>query len=586
MKSSFKNERLDAVKFCFGISPNLCEGGLSFLIEEDVKLDSFTNKFWTNFLNLANASKKTFPNLMGSIPRNMKLVFGSSDSQEELDRIFDAFNHFSQVFQNVCEEVLRETSSKNEKQNLKRAFDGEQYSLKQIVKLNFIPDKSLNKKFDVFKKKFASYLGNDYDYDKKSKERPPILQKIIAAAIDAFVANPTSAAGTDKNLKLIFGGRIASDLMYRDLSNLTVGQFREGYVKFIEEYNSLSPKLMIPKMENPENILDSGEPGSDGKSGSGAESGSDGKSGSGAESSPSSAGSNEKANSELASKTANIVNNVITQYQNLGDDQKSQVIDNNKVEDQIHELAKKISDLENLLMKASQNDAGLAKQLEKIIKSAKEAISSEDVENYRKFLEIFLNSTKTGETIKDLMRLSMENLDALGVKSVKSIFSTFSNLTKSFFGSVDTETKGLETKDAEDKKDAEPGGAEDKKDAEPGGAEDKKGAEPGGQTLSSLLFTRVDNNDLSKGYKAKRDEPGSKSSSIKQNLANLTATMTDIDPSGDLNKPSSINKKGRKQMMTYLSRLHKDLDGIKIESKLSDSEIILERWNHLAGLEN
>ena len=107
-----------------------------------------------------------------------------------------------------------------------------------------------------------------------------------------------------------------------------------------------------------------------------------------------------------------------------------------------------------------------------------------------------------------------------------------------------------------------------------------------GQTLSSLLFTRVDNNDLSKGYKAKRDEPGSKSSSIKQNLANLTATMTDIDPSGDLNKPSSINKKGRKQMMTYLSRLHKDLDGIKIESKLSDSEIILERWNRLAGLEN
>lgn len=549
-EKSHKNRRLDAAKFCFGISPNLCEGGLKFLIEEDAKLDSFTNKFWTNFLKLANASRPYFPNLMGSIPKNMKLVFGSSDNQEELENIFDAFNHFSQVFQNVCEEVFRETSSKDEKQNLKKALDGEKYNLKQIVKLNFIPDKSLNKRFDVFKKKFASYLGNDYDYEKNSKERPPILQKLIAAVIDAFVANPTSAAGTDKNLKLIFGGRIASDLMYRDLSNLTVGQFRKGYQEFIDEYNLIGANLMVPKMEPPEEITNDGN--TDKKS-------SDKEVAS------------SSANNQIANAVVDSVSSVIPNYENLGDDQKSQIIDNTKVEEQIRKLAEKIADLESLLMKASANNSELSTEVEKITKSAKQAISNEDVENYRKFFEIFLNSTKTGQTVKDLLASSMENLDAAGVKSVKGIFTVFSNLNKF----VNTETKSIETKGAE------AGGTEDKKGLEAKGTEKE-----GGQTLSSLLFTRVDNNDLSKGYKAKKDEPGSKSSSIKQNLANLTATMTDIDPSGDLNKPDSINKKGRKQMMTYLSRLHKDLDGIKIESKLNDSEIILERWNRLSGLED
>lgn len=120
-----------------------------------------------------------------------------------------------------------------------------------------------------------------------------------------------------------------------------------------------------------------------------------------------------------------------------------------------------------------------------------------------------------------------------------------------------------------------------------GGKEGKgEGDEGEGESLSSLLFTRVDNNDISKGYKAKKDKPGSKSSSIKMHLANLTTTMAGIDPKGNLDKPENINKVDRGQLMRHLGKLQDDLKGVKIESKSSENEVILERWQRLAGLKD
>ena len=255
-EKSQKNQRLDAVKFCFGRSPNLTEGGLRFLFEEDEKPDAILNKFWTNFLSLANSSKNYFPMLMGSIPRDMKLRFKSVEDVEELQDIYSSFNQFTQVFQNVCEEINGLISSKDDDEKLKDVIP----DLLKIVKGNFIPDRTLNKRFDIFKKKLASYVGEDYDFKVRKKDQSPLLQKIVAAAIDSFISNPRSSASTDKNLKLIFGGKLASDVMYKDLLSLSVGKFRKGYGEFIDEYNRIAGSLMVPKMEAPKETAAPSEP--------------------------------------------------------------------------------------------------------------------------------------------------------------------------------------------------------------------------------------------------------------------------------------------------------------------------------------
>ena len=243
-----KKQKLDPVKFCFGHSASLSEGRLGFLFEEDDKSDTILNKFWTNFLALANSSKSYFPTLMGSIPKDMKSRFRSVEDLEGLENIYSSFNQFTQVFQKVCNEVNELVSSESDDKNLESAIP----DLRQVVKNNFVPDKAVNKKFEIFVKKLDQYLEDKEDFESERKEQPPLLQKIVAAAIDAFIENPKSAAGTDTNLKIIFGGKLASDLMYRDLSNLSVGKFKKGYSEFIDEYNRIAGALFVPKMDAPE----------------------------------------------------------------------------------------------------------------------------------------------------------------------------------------------------------------------------------------------------------------------------------------------------------------------------------------------
>ncbi len=231
------------------MSPNLCEGGLKFLIEEDAdKRDEIADKFVKNFLRLSKSSLPYFPSLMGAIPKNMKLIFQSASSKEELQNIYRAFNHFTQVFENVVVEILEITASETDDDlKLKRALEKRGEDLKEIIKQNFIPDKSSNKKFDTFTKRLAGYLGSDYPQD----DNPGIFQKILAAAIDSFTENPTTASGTDSNLKIIFGGQTASRLMYNDLSRITVGRFREGTRQYFDEFNTVAGSVYSEKIESP-----------------------------------------------------------------------------------------------------------------------------------------------------------------------------------------------------------------------------------------------------------------------------------------------------------------------------------------------
>jgi len=105
------------------------------------------------------------------------------------------------------------------------------------------------------------------------------------------------------------------------------------------------------------------------------------------------------------------------------------------------------------------------------------------------------------------------------------------------------------------------------------------------QKLSDILFAPIDSNNPRKGFKVKKDDdPQSKTSSIKRNLNNLTLTMQNIDPAGNMDKAKNINSEMRKDLKTYLGRLLNDLEGVKIESKFNENDIILENWQRLAGI--
>lgn len=105
------------------------------------------------------------------------------------------------------------------------------------------------------------------------------------------------------------------------------------------------------------------------------------------------------------------------------------------------------------------------------------------------------------------------------------------------------------------------------------------------QKLSDILFAPIDSNNPRKGFKVKKDDdPQSKTSSIKRNLNNLTLTMQNIDPAGNMDKAKNINSAMRRDLKTYLGRLLNDLEGVKIESKFNENDIILENWQRLAGI--
>jgi hypothetical protein len=186
-------------------------------------------------------------------------------------------------------------------------------------------------------------------------------------------------------------------------------------------------------------------------------------------------------------------------------------------------------------------------------------------EDLRKKLGIKDSRNREGRLVRESMfSLMFEEVDADAVKAIKT------GLKKDDIGKELSDEEAKEI--AQSIVDKVGGGKGE------GGGDEK--------TLSSLLFTPIDNNDSSKGYKAKADKPGTKTSNIKMNLSNLVSTLKEIDPSGNLDKAEKINSDKRKNLMRYLGRLQDELKGVKLESKSNDNEIILERWQRLAGLKD
>jgi hypothetical protein len=101
--------------------------------------------------------------------------------------------------------------------------------------------------------------------------------------------------------------------------------------------------------------------------------------------------------------------------------------------------------------------------------------------------------------------------------------------------------------------------------------------------LSSLLFEPVDSEDRSKGMKMRSAEAGSPANAIDVALRNLSNPDLRSSYSGLKEKPNTAN---RKSFMSNLSNLKKALNNVTVESQDRGEDLILERWNKLAGIED
>ena len=141
----------------------------------------------------------------------------------------------------------------------------------------------------------------------------------------------------------------------------------------------------------------------------------------------------------------------------------------------------------------------------------------------------------------------------------------------------DSEQQGSET-------DAEPPEEQQTTVAEESAVEEPAAEEPSQlPKLSSLLFEPIDPEDKSKGMKMKSTEAGSPESAIEIALRNLSDTKLRSSYSGLREKPNTAN---RKSFMSNLANLKKALNNVTVESQDKGENLILERWNKLAGIDD
>ena len=136
------------------------------------------------------------------------------------------------------------------------------------------------------------------------------------------------------------------------------------------------------------------------------------------------------------------------------------------------------------------------------------------------------------------------------------------------------------------------GGAEDAgtdegtegEDTEGEGEEEAETDEGGGMpTLSSLLFEPVDPEDESKGTKMQDtiEEPGSIPNALGIAMRNIADSSLKSSWEGLVSKPNTAN---RKSFLSNLKNLKDELDKVTVEGKESEGQILLERWQVMAGL--
>jgi len=144
--------------------------------------------------------------------------------------------------------------------------------------------------------------------------------------------------------------------------------------------------------------------------------------------------------------------------------------------------------------------------------------------------------------------------------------------------------EGAEDESPEEQSAADEGPEEPEDSEEPEPADEPEAEEASGlPKLSSLLFEPVDSEDRSKGMKMRSAEAGSPANAIDVALRNLSNPDLRSSYSGLKEKPNTAN---RKSFMSNLSNLKKALNNVTVESQDRGEDLILERWNKLAGIED
>ena len=100
--------------------------------------------------------------------------------------------------------------------------------------------------------------------------------------------------------------------------------------------------------------------------------------------------------------------------------------------------------------------------------------------------------------------------------------------------------------------------------------------------LSDLLFEPIDPEDREKGMKMKEPE-GRTAKAIETALSNIADTSLRSSYEGLKNRPNTAN---RRSFLSNLRNLKGALDQVKLESKEENGELMIERWNKLAGMKD
>ena len=103
-------------------------------------------------------------------------------------------------------------------------------------------------------------------------------------------------------------------------------------------------------------------------------------------------------------------------------------------------------------------------------------------------------------------------------------------------------------------------------------------------TLSSLLFEPIDAEDASKGTKIKDDinDPGSIPNRVGIAMRNVADSSLRSSWEGLVDKPNTAN---RKSFISNLKNLKDELNKVTVEKKDKQGQVLLERWQSMAGLD-
>jgi hypothetical protein len=202
------------------------------------------------------------------------------------------------------------------------------------------------------------------------------------------------------------------------------------------------------------------------------------------------------------------------------------------------------------------------------------------LEDYKTTFKKMYDSKQLKDDEYDIFEMVVEDIE--GNKTYEELQKTLGPAQKQFLsGMIKDAGENFEALRAFMKKASripatgEPGSSEAGAAGGEGG--EPEGAAPTGSSLRQMFFTK-DNKK-----RAKINPEGDRVKTSIMNLVQDPAWKTLTDPSVDP-KTTKIPSKSQADLMLRLRTVQDSLRGLKIESKDSQEELIVERWQRLAGL--